>query len=620
MMDVDFNNRRFPYAWRSSLAISAFEPAADDLPSGLCGQKITFIKVTCSLTGYHSEVGEGAGDIEFGDEPLEELERLTSEYLGCYGALLNVAFFPLSLQMTEPGRQVDLNTFPRIMDFSPKSRELISSITESGESLTGSSRSLAIDQSHTTTRKSESTVGVEASVEAGVGGGGGNEEGGARASAGAKAKATLSHTWGTTDEEKEGLNIGSGSTQTNRRGYATQMDQLYSLLTGYHTGTNRATFIMLARPGTVQPTNRRTFAQGLRMLEGVQDFIFIISAPSEQEGLCIEASLNTGHFPEDVRQAGETAGEQDHYEHKIFTFIVHARARGGGNAFEGGDQFEFGSETRPQDIFTLPSDEHGQWVLDTEAPGTERGIEFIEDRSGTDPEVTDGIIADYYHVSVIPIGDTQVQARGKVDARGGNSDRGRIDTIIEVEYQIHAKRFNESKAEAPVDVDQMLVTGRNLSVCYRSVEGCPQIVESPQLEIPEDNAFPGVKWLENKAMRNRGGSRSQDQLYAVMRSALISGAAAGSKMRKPVKFTETDYFSRKVAMLTPSEDSKIPLVKAVAKKNYDKKEIVAIGNLSLGQILSSGLKDLARKTRLSEDLLRRLRRDALSYVNGKVMN
>ncbi|CCH79182.1 hypothetical protein BN12_4040014 [Nostocoides japonicum T1-X7] len=51
MMDTDFCDRTFPYRWRSSLAISAYEPSLDDLPEGMCGDRLTFLRVTSTITG-----------------------------------------------------------------------------------------------------------------------------------------------------------------------------------------------------------------------------------------------------------------------------------------------------------------------------------------------------------------------------------------------------------------------------------------------------------------------------------------------------------------------------------------------------------------------------------------
>lgn len=58
MMDVDFCDNQFPLEWRSSLALSVFEPDAADLPEDLCEGVITFVKVTCTITGYQPTRGE----------------------------------------------------------------------------------------------------------------------------------------------------------------------------------------------------------------------------------------------------------------------------------------------------------------------------------------------------------------------------------------------------------------------------------------------------------------------------------------------------------------------------------------------------------------------------------
>ena len=95
MMDEQFCNKRFPFSWRSSMAISIYEPPLDELPEDLCGQRLTYLKVTCSITGYQPSREETeAAYVEFPDVPVEQLDLVLSEYFACYGVLLNVAVFP----------------------------------------------------------------------------------------------------------------------------------------------------------------------------------------------------------------------------------------------------------------------------------------------------------------------------------------------------------------------------------------------------------------------------------------------------------------------------------------------------------------------------------------------
>src|SRR5215467_12269401 len=95
MMDTIFCNKLFPFEWRSSLAISYYHPKPEDLPEELCGDRVIYLKLTCSITGYQPSPGEkDDAYITFPDVPTEELDRILSEYFACYGVLLNIAVFP----------------------------------------------------------------------------------------------------------------------------------------------------------------------------------------------------------------------------------------------------------------------------------------------------------------------------------------------------------------------------------------------------------------------------------------------------------------------------------------------------------------------------------------------
>src|SRR4029453_10189013 len=93
MMDTVFCNKLFPSAWRSSLAVSVYEPPLDEQPKGLCGQRLAYLKMTCSITGYQPSKEETDQIVaSFPDQPTADqrpaLDRLLSEYLPCYGGLV----------------------------------------------------------------------------------------------------------------------------------------------------------------------------------------------------------------------------------------------------------------------------------------------------------------------------------------------------------------------------------------------------------------------------------------------------------------------------------------------------------------------------------------------------
>lgn len=98
MLDPNKCNKKFPMPWKSSIAISAYEPKEEDLPAPFCAGKITYLKITVSVTGYQptdDEIEEGF--TEFNNTPVEAaLDDIFATYFGCYGALLNIAVFPNS--------------------------------------------------------------------------------------------------------------------------------------------------------------------------------------------------------------------------------------------------------------------------------------------------------------------------------------------------------------------------------------------------------------------------------------------------------------------------------------------------------------------------------------------
>src|SRR5262249_44604670 len=95
MMDVTFRDKVYPFDWRSSLAMSVFEPKPEDLPDNFCGGRLTYVKLTATITGYQPSKDEtDQGFAEFADVPFQDLTQILGQYFACYGALVNVAVFP----------------------------------------------------------------------------------------------------------------------------------------------------------------------------------------------------------------------------------------------------------------------------------------------------------------------------------------------------------------------------------------------------------------------------------------------------------------------------------------------------------------------------------------------
>src|SRR5439155_1631230 len=137
--------------------------------------------------------------------------------------------------------------------------------------------------------------------------------------------ASLSHQWGQTDQDTSTVQVDASRERRENQGTTTSLSQMYNLLTGYHAGTNRASFLILARPHVLQPTDHRTFVHGLRIIEGLQDFFLIVTRPRDMDSFCIEAFLETGHFPEDV----DIDVPEKKYETKTEDFDVQKTATNG---------------------------------------------------------------------------------------------------------------------------------------------------------------------------------------------------------------------------------------------------------------------------------------------------
>ena len=78
--------------------------------------------------------------------------------------------------------------------------------------------------------------------------------------------------------------------------FSTNFEQMYQLFNGYHLGSNRAMFGS-TRPHTANsgPVLGFNLIEGDRKLEGIQDMFLIAYVPTKLNGICVRATLDTGH-------------------------------------------------------------------------------------------------------------------------------------------------------------------------------------------------------------------------------------------------------------------------------------------------------------------------------------
>lgn len=296
MIDKKYGDLKFPRKWRSSVSVFYHEPS--ELPPEFCNRRITYIKVVASITNF-----------QWGEEDSKAMEALRESFgqykawpmlkaaledsYPCYGGLMQVGVYP------NPSDGVDLHDYPYIADFEPKKREMYEIASKSGEVLSGSSNQLNVGKRNTSTQSQEvrNIFKGYSRTEEGTAGHSflfglysyGGKPGGSYSEAGE---------WGTIDAYgREATSSHAVDTSREKResySFSTNVSQLHTMLQSYHMGTNRALFFLQPRPHIQD--SRFTFVQGLRRLEGVQEFFLIVNRPKNVPGLCVEVALETAHL------------------------------------------------------------------------------------------------------------------------------------------------------------------------------------------------------------------------------------------------------------------------------------------------------------------------------------
>jgi hypothetical protein len=537
MMDTRFCNTLFPPPWRTSLAISVFEPKLEDLPEELCEQRITFVKVSATITGYQpspEEVKEGAASL-----PDADIAELLDEYFACYGALLTVAVFPRPSIIDHHG-DPDIARFPRIVDFEPKLRDFYQAATDSGEVLTASQSGVDTTKSflHTDATETGWKLGskVSAPIAEGVTG---------------ELSGEVSRKRTETDQDQWTVATEASRERRERQATTTQLSQMYNLLTGYHTGTNRASFLLLPRPHILQPTDHRTFIQGLRIIEGVQDFFLITSRPVDMDRMCMEVFLETGHFPEDV----EIEEPEEEYAEDDEDFRVTAHASGSRTW-----------RNECKDLESLPSSTHtiaGGWVVDRRSnrrdgrrgdPGHPGVIQIANNSNG---QANDTVEDDHNYQA---ISDTSVRVSGEICGEEWAWDPDAADFDRTYRILIRSEQPRPSD-EGPVVTTPFLVIRRGLCACVDFSGPCPQVFEPPEGPLPpvppwivDERVLRVAPALASREARRHSRTPAMKELLRKIQFAMADSWRSATR-RPPDQggLLLTDYFKERVAPRLPPE-------------------------------------------------------------------
>lgn len=581
MMDTFFCNKRFPFRWRSSLAVSAFEPDPETIPPDLCEGTLTFLKVTATVTGYQPDEKDGPRAFKsFPHVPVEAIENIMSQYFSCYGALLTVAVFPTQRSGTE------LAAYPHIIDVEPKNRELIQAATETGEILTTSKSNIKTNKSLTHTESSETGFSLSATY-------GKKDE--------SSAQASLSHKNTETEEENWSVGTDASRERQEKEGSTTQISQLYNLLSSYHVGTNRAQFLMLARPHVLQPTDHRTFVNGLRHIEGMQEFILIVARPPDTPGLCVELALETGHYPEGLTiQDPAIEFEESQEEFKV----VRTAENGG----------PFGGDTENIDT---THDVLGGWIVDTRPHrGSDPGHDGMKEIANNSNSQANGTLANYNYRR---ISDGAVTVSGQITGESWWRDDAYFDRTYRVfTRSVHPKPVTGG---SHVPLDRLLITRRSLCVCFRSSENCPTVV-SPGFVTADkfdDQIVAEVPIVIDPIVFPRDKNRdTQTPATKAFLEKVRQAMTTNWRLprRYPIgegpSFLETDFFKDRIKKYLPREHLARRLSDVV-----DLEDARGVGDLTVAEALEMDLAQFSLKTGLPSSKAIDVRRSLLGIGDGK---
>jgi hypothetical protein len=285
------------------------------------------------------------------------------------------------------------------------------------------------------------------------------------------------------------------------------------------------------------------------VIEGIQEFLLIVSRPVGMDGLCIETQLETGHFPE-----GEEPIEPPvEFEESFEDFSVNQRARG----------YTFSSdcaniEDSQTSIFTIAGDK----VIDRRPvrkdgqqgdPG-HPGVKEIANNSNGRANDT---LKNYNYRATA---DTTVGVFGHICGDAGLVIGSPQDAVFDRTYRV-LTRSPEAKpptGEPSVPTTNLIITTRKLCVCMRSGDPCLEVVSPPFRpgdvrpdSIVDERAIQMSRALGRTA---RGDSRTpvvKELISRIQSAMLMSWRQPRRYPAGEIGFLETDFFKDQLRKSIP---------------------------------------------------------------------
>jgi hypothetical protein len=287
MVDTEICDARRPPKWQTSMAVFKYVP--DDEDQLFPPYKISYLKVTATITGYQPLSQEIQGTIDWHGVDVSTIPGLTdllNSYNPCHGAILQVSVGPHGDR-----RAVPPDEYPFFMDFEPKKRELYEMATDTQEKQSRTIESLNVTKSAGNTQSLEI-------LDVDQGGGGFGMQSTYAGTGGGFNYTAPNGQWGTkrlnADESLSSRSSDVGTEKRETFSHSTQISQMYHLLDSYHLGTNRAVFFVQPRPHVLEEPSG--FVRGPRPVEGIQEFFLVVAQPKDEDDFCVALRLDTSHL------------------------------------------------------------------------------------------------------------------------------------------------------------------------------------------------------------------------------------------------------------------------------------------------------------------------------------
>ena len=305
--------------------------------------------------------------------------------------------------------------------------------------------------------------------------------------------------------------------------FSTQLSQLYHQLDSYHLGTNRALFFVLPRPNTLE--TEHTFVNGIRNIEGIQEFFLVVARPKSLSGFCVEAYLETGHIgkvPYSTTQ--EVAGTEIQ---TTWFDSYHAAPKG------------------DDDETTVYDAADRSWAVDTFYPGLGYKIKSAvltspapTVRYNKDPP---NLVDSAPHISAS--NPDYVTVSGKVHSGFANYAFGSEDRWEEITYPFTVALTLVKHEVVQQSTDTLFMTARYLNCCDRRVG-----VRAPSHGIVYEKDLPAMARREREATTIERANSLHNALEEGIRR---STSDADHRYAQPVPLAATDFAARSLLESVP---------------------------------------------------------------------